>query len=342
MKPTTVLLIYGGESSEHDISILSAKNVYYSMNPQKHDVKLCFIDRNGKWWLMDDWKSNPEEHRVTQVAVLPGTSQIMILDSGTKIAIDVIFPVLHGKLGEDGTIQGLAEMMHVPVVGCGVEASAIGMNKDATKRLLAAQGIPVAPGITIGHKYDIEEVRRQIEELSPVGPWFVKPSRAGSSVGVTKVRNIDDLQGAIDAAKNHDDTVLIEVAITGRELEVAVLGTPPSHKVSGVGEIFPGNDFYDYEDKYSLDSKSRTNIDADLEQGFSELIRKYAADSYAALGCQGLARVDFLLSEDGTPYVNEINTLPGFTDISMFPKLWEAKGIDQTELVERLIELAVE
>ena len=250
--------------------------------------------------------------------------------------------MLHGKLGEDGTIQGLADMAHIPIVGCGVESSAICMDKHATKQLIEAHGIPVVPWVIVRRGDNEKSAVRQIKALDAHGPWFVKPSRAGSSVGVTKVTDANKLPAAIEAAHVHDDIALIEIAVIGRELEVAVLGNPPQHKASGVGEIIPGSDFYDYDDKYSPDSTSKVILDAKLPKALSKVIRQHACDAYEILGCKGLARVDFLLSDELIPYVNEINTLPGFTDISMYPKLWNQKGVSYEVLVDKLIELALE
>lgn len=335
-------MMFGGESSEHDVSLKSAKNVYAAIDKQKFEVFLGYIDRAGRWWLLDEWTDVPHEHHKTQLVVAPGTKTVVTIPENKSITIDVLFPVLHGKLGEDGTIQGLADMAHIPIVGCGVESSAICMDKHVTKQLIEAHGIPVVPWVIVRRGDNEKSAVRQIKALDARGPWFVKPSRAGSSVGVTKVTDVNELPAAIEAAHAHDDIALIEIAVIGRELEVAVLGNPPQHKASGVGEIIPGSDFYDYDDKYSPDSTSKVILDAKLPKALSKVIRQHACDTYEILGCKGLARVDFLLSDELIPYVNEINTLPGFTDISMYPKLWNQKGMSYEALVDRLIELALE
>jgi D-alanine-D-alanine ligase len=342
MKRLALLMVFGGESSEHDVSLSSAKNIYAATNKDKYDASLCYIDRDGRWWLQDGWRDNPDEHRTTQLVAAPGTKTFLTVPGSKILAIDVLFPVLHGKMGEDGTIQGLAAMLHVPIVGCGVEASALCMNKDATKRLADAEGIPVVPWITVRAGEDAKSIKKRTLALDKHGPWFVKPSRAGSSVGVSKVIDAEELAKATATALRHDTLVLIEVAVVGRELEVAVIGNPPHHKASGVGEIIPGSDFYDYDDKYSSDSASKTVLDAKLPKALSKVIRQHARDVYEALGCTGLARVDFLLSDDLVPYLNEINTLPGFTDISMYPKLWQERGVAQTELIDKLIAASLE
>ena len=339
MKRLTILMLFGGESSEHDVSLNSAKNIYTAIDKEKYHVLLGYIDRNGKWWLRDSWDDSSHK---TQLSLIPGCKLISTIPHTENITVDVIFPVLHGKMGEDGTVQGLAAVAHIPIVGCDVEASALCMNKDATKRLAEAAGIPVVPWVTLTRSDDETNIRRKVKSLDVVGPWFVKPARAGSSVGVSKVVTLDAMPAAVENALLHDDLVLIEVAVAGRELEVAVLGNPPAHKASGIGEIIPGSVFYDYDDKYSPDSSSTTRLDARLPKALERVIRQHAKDAYAALGCRGLARIDFLLSDELVPYLNEINTLPGFTDISMYPKLWQHKGMSQPDLVERLIELALE
>lgn len=335
-------MMFGGESSEHDVSISSAKNIILALDKAKYEPILCFIDRKGQWWLQEAWKDDGKFDTTIGLTVTPGRGNVTTVPGGDTITIDALFPVLHGKMGEDGTIQGLAQMMHVPIIGCNVESSALCMNKDATKRLTAAAGIPVVPWVVVQAGDDAKRFKRLARSVSTHGPWFVKPSRAGSSVGVSKVTDIDEIQAAVELALQQDNLVLIEMAVVGRELEVAVLGNPPLHKASGIGEIIPGSDFYDYDDKYAADSTSRTLLDANLPKALTKVIRQHALDTYQVLGCSGLARIDFLLSDELIPYMNEVNTMPGFTNISMYPKLWQQKGMSQTELIERLITLALE
>lgn len=341
MNRMTVLLLFGGESSEHDVSISSARNVYAAMDNSKYDIKIGYIDRQGKWWLLDNWQDNLAEHGGVQLAAVPGAQSFLTIPGDNVVPVDVIFPVLHGKNGEDGTVQGLADMSHIPIVGCGVEASALAMDKHATKRLLQAEAIAVVDWLSVSAA-DLEVSQEKVEAACGPAPWFVKPSRAGSSVGVSKVKSYDELATAVAKALEHDDLVLIEKSVEGRELEVAVLGNPPQHDASGVGEIIPGAEFYDYDDKYAADSNSNIVLNAELPPELAELIRQTAKKAYETIGCRGLARVDFLLGEDGTAYLNEINTLPGFTNISMYPKLWQQRGMRYPELVDRLIQLAVE
>ncbi len=340
MSKRTVLLAFGGESSEHEVSIASARNVYAALDDDKYDIRLCYIDKSGKWWLLDDWTETPQAHGGTQLLIAPGTGSLITMPGSQVLHPDVILPILHGKNGEDGTIQGLAALAHVPIVGCGIGASALCMHKHQTKQLLKSAGIPVVDWLMVTPA-TIEKAQVELHTLGD-GPWFVKPSRAGSSVGVSKVESPDGLRAALELALQHDDVALVERAITGRELEVAVLGNPPSHQASGVGEIIPGADFYDYDDKYSSASASRVVLQADLPEDTKERIRTLALAAYQELDCRGLARVDFLLSDDSTPYLNEVNTMPGFTNISMYPKLWQQTGLRYPQLVDRLIELAFE
>lgn len=339
MSKRTVLLAFGGESSEHEVSISSARNVYASLDDTKYDIRLCYIDKFGKWWLLDEWTDMPQRHGGTQILVAPGTGSFMTLPGNHVLHPDLILPILHGKNGEDGAIQGLAAMAHIPIVGCGIDASALCMHKHQTKQVLKATNIPVVDWLMVTAA-SIHEAHEKLQTLGS-GPWFVKPSRAGSSVGVSKVNQSEELQAALEKALSHDDVVLIEKAVHGRELEVAVLGNPPHHKASGVGEIIPGADFYDYDDKYSTTSASQIVLDAELSEDTRQRIRNLALKTYQELGCRGLARVDFLLDQDGTPYVNEVNTMPGFTNISMYPKLWQRTGMKYPQLIDHLIELAL-
>lgn len=339
MTRTTVLLLFGGESSEHDVSIMSARNVYAAMDGEKYQVKLCYIDRGGKWWLLDEWKDNLERHGGAQLLVAPGTGSFMTIPGNGVVHADVILPILHGKNGEDGTVQGLAQLAHVPIVGCDVTASAVCMDKALSKQILVANNIKTAKFLIHRKGGQLPEYTDAVTALGEV--MFVKPSRAGSSVGVSKVRNEAEFKRAITVALEHDSTVLIEEAIEGRELETAVLGNPPKHKVSGIGEIVTGADFYDYDDKYSDESTAQVLTNVDLPESVESVIRETSHKVYELLGCKGLARVDYLL-KGNTAYVLEINTLPGFTNISMYPKLWRAAGMHYPALIDELITNALQ
>ena len=339
MDRTRVLLLFGGESSEHDVSISSARNVYAAIDDEKYEVILGYIDRSGKWWLLETFDMNIDIHGGLQLLPVLGGTTFVTMPNNQVIAADVILPILHGRGGEDGSVQGLAQLLHIPIVGCDITASSIGMDKVASKEIAAVNGISVVPYV-VHRRY---EQQPDFDKLSMTlgSPLFVKPSRAGSSVGVSKAHSEEELAAALQLAHQHDQVALIEQSITARELEVAVLGTPPHHQVSGVGEIIPGADFYSYNDKYANDSKAVVAIPADVSEDVSVAIKSMANTMYQILGCSGLARIDFFLSDDGKIYFNEINTIPGFTNISMYPKLWRQEGIGYPQLIERLIDDAL-
>jgi D-alanine-D-alanine ligase len=339
MERTTVLLLFGGESSEHDVSIFSVRNVYAAMDDSKYNVLFGYIDRAGKWWLMDRIGSDINTHGAPQLAPVMGTGSFVTFPSSRVVKPDVILPILHGKNGEDGTVQGLAQLLHIPIVGCDMTSSAICMDKIATKEILSGFGMNVTP-------YEVHHEGDELPDFNHLSmklgvPMFVKPAKAGSSVGVSKVHSEAEFIKAIEEAHRHDKVALIERGIVGRELEVAVLGNPPNHQVSGIGEV-KAADFYSYDEKYAASSTTEIVIPADMPDATRERIRKTAGDAYKVLGCTGLTRVDFFLTEDDTLYINELNTIPGFTNISMYPKLWREEGISYSELIDKLIDLALE
>jgi D-alanine-D-alanine ligase len=340
MDRTTVLLLFGGESSEHEVSISSARNVYAAIDDSKYTVLLGYIDRQGKWWLLDSFGEQIVTHGAPQLMPALGAKSFVTMPESRIVKPDVILPILHGRNGEDGSVQGLAQLLHIPMVGCDITASALCMDKVATKQLLRASNISVVPY----EKHFMGDELPDFNKLSMKlgSPLFVKPARAGSSVGVSKVYSEDELEQALGEAHRHSNVVLIEAGITGHELEVAVLGNPPYHQASVVGEIEPDGDFYSYDAKYAASSRSKVTIPAQIEPEHAKAIRDIALKAYEILGCQGLSRVDFFLQDDGTIFVNEINTLPGFTNISMYPKLWREEGISYPELIERFISLALD
>ena len=232
-------------------------------------------------------------------------------------------------------MQGLAQLLHIPIVGCDVTASSIGMDKLASKEIVAINGVKIVPYVVNRADQPVPDFDMLAKTLGT--PLFVKPARAGSSVGVSKVHDADDLARALADAHRHDNVALIEQAIAARELEVAVLGTPPHHRVSGVGEVIPGAEIYSYDDKYSGDSKATVIVPAAIARDTTEQLKALASSVYQALGCSGLARIDFFLDSEGVIYFNEINTLPGFTDISMYPKLWQQEGVSYSQLIDMLI-----
>lgn len=335
-----VLLLFGGESSEHDVSVASAKNVTIAIDASKYDVTLTYIDEAGKWYLIENFNEYTEYVKVKQLLPRLGEKSFNVIGSNETVQVDVILAILHGKNGEDGSVQGLAQLLHVPIVGCDMTASSIGMDKLASKEIVSLKDIRVVPYEThrLGdNPLDFESIKTKLGL-----PLFVKPTRAGSSVGVSKVHDETEFAAAMNEAHRHDRVVLIEKAIKARELEIAVLGTPPEHRVSGVGEIIPGEEFYSYDDKYLNGSNAQAAIPADLPRETSEKLRNMASTVYESLGCSGLARVDFFMDESGEIYFNEINTLPGFTDISMYPKLWQQEGVTYAELIDLLIGDALE
>lgn len=336
MKQTTVLLLFGGESSEHDVSLSSARNVYDALNKQKYQVILCYIDRDGSWHLVseiNDTKSGEILHAQL------GTGSF-ITSSGREITPEVILPILHGKNGEDGSVQGLAQLMHLPIVGCDMTASVLAMDKTASKAVFIEAGLMALPYMVHRAYEPMPEYELVRETLGDI--VFVKPSRAGSSVGVSRVTSSAEFTEAIRLATQHDPLVLIEQAASSpREIEVAVLGNASDSVASVPGEIQPDREFYSYEAKYEDSSQSALIIPANLDSKMTEYVKQQAVIAYDSLHCEGMARVDFLLDGDDNLYINEINTIPGFTNISMYPKLWQESGISYSELIDRLIELAI-
>ena len=335
MQRTNVMLLFGGESSEHTVSIASARNVYAALDDTKFDVTLCFITKNGKWLLIDSFDQVADTAGLYQLMPILGSNSFMNMGDKSLIRPDVILPILHGENAEDGTIQGLAKLLHIPIVGCRVAASAICIDKVVTKQLLEYSGIKTVP-------YDIHiqgnpmpSFHHLSEKLGDV--LFIKPAKCGSSVGINKATNDDELSFALEEAHKYDSKVLIEQAINARELETGVLGSGNNAEVSCVGEITPDEEFYTFESKYSETSQSKVIIPANINDSLSAEIQAIALRAYKAIGCEGLSRIDFFLSDDGVLYLNEINTLPGFTNISMYPKLWREKGINYSNLIEALI-----
>lgn len=338
MQRLKLLLLFGGESPEHDVSISSTRNIYAALDDQKYDIMLGYIARDGKWWLVNDIDILAEHHHAQLVPVL-GTAQFTTEPLGKNIQPDVILPILHGANGEDGSVQGLGQLMHIPMVGCGVLSSAMCMDKDVTKRLLKAANLPIV-------EYAVHDSHQPLPDFAHLtlqlgNPLFIKPANLGSSVGVSKVTTKEEFVRALEIAQQHDSKILIEQAIQGRELECAVLGNHQP-EASVVGEVKADQDFYSYDAKYDPHSQTHIVIPAELPPDVSEKIRHIAVQAYQTLECRGLARVDFFLTEDNQLYINEINTLPGFTNISMYPKLWRASGLNYPALIDRLIELAIE
>ncbi|MBV9519526.1 MAG: D-alanine--D-alanine ligase [Hyphomicrobiales bacterium] len=351
MEPTLrVGLLFGGRSAEHDVSLLSAGNVFRALDPERYEVVPIAITRGGAWLLCTlaggEFPTSVPD-RGPRVALVPGGGGRLIGvpdDSGPaelSLAIDVLFPVLHGPFGEDGTVQGAAELAGVPYVGSGVLGSAAAMDKDAAKRLMRERGLPIPSfqSFALGENPSFEEVTAKLGR-----PVFVKPARLGSSVGVGKAGTAEEFAAAVAEAFRHDRKILVEEYVRGREIECGVLEEEDgSLLVSLPGEIVPTNrhSFYSYEAKYLDEDGAEIKVPADLPERVRRAVRELSADAFRALACEGMARIDFFLQEDGELLLNEVNTLPGFTKISMYPKVLEASGVSYPELVDRLIRHAL-
>lgn len=333
MTKTRVGIFFGGKSAEHEVSIQSAKNVLEAMDSTKYEPVLVGIDKSGNWHKVEADALFADQ----SAGVIEGAQSIDRFSNAVFNQIDVALPVMHGPMGEDGTIQGLFELVGLPYVGPGVLASAAGMDKDVMKRLLRDADIQIAPYTVLQSDQSYDE-SSLIEEFGPV--VFVKPGNMGSSIGVSQAKTEQELAAAIKTAFLYDTKILIERAIDGDEIECAVLGNEEP-EVSVVGRIVPKTDaFYSYGAKYVDDNGAQLEIPAGISADAAEKARSIALRVYQTIGCQGLARVDMFLTPAGNIVVNEINTLPGFTKISMYPKLWEASGVPYSELVAKLIELA--
>lgn len=349
-------LVFGGRSGEHEVSLRSTRSVLEALDRQKFEPVLIGIDLGGRWHLLSDEQfdrltAGPGLPRLesgdAEIALAPVPSRGELLAIGASQrrlpALDVVFPVLHGPLGEDGTIQGLLELADVPYVGAGVLGSALGMDKDVQKRLLRQAGLPVVDHVAIRCRewqQAATAVRAGLEALPY--PLFVKPANLGSSVGVSKVHDATELGPAIDAAFAYDDKIVVEKGVDAREIECSVLGNEEP-EVSVPGEICPGDEFYSYDAKYVNEHGATFIIPAPLPADVTAEIRRMAAAAFLAIECEGMARVDFFIERgSGEVLINELNTIPGFTSISQYPRLWEATGLSYRGLLERLIDLAFE
>jgi D-alanine-D-alanine ligase len=355
MEKLRVGLLFGGRSVEHDVSIVSARSIMAALDQSRYEVSLLAIDPEGRWHLAtaETALTAVEDGECVFLPATPGPMTLVAADRSSSSAVgplgeaarvDVIFPIIHGRGGEDGALQGLLELAEVPYVGSGVLSSAVQMDKDIAKRLLSAAGLPVTPWIAFsGFEFDRSGLPAAAERVdAELGlPVFVKPANSGSSIGIARAESIPELVAALADARRYDRKVIVEAAIDAREIEVAVLGNDVP-EASIPGEIRATQAFYDYDAKY-LDEATELIIPAELDARQSEAIRKTAIRAYQTLEAEGMARVDFLMDrESGQFYVNELNSLPGFTDGSMYPKLWEATGLPYTALLDRLIELALE
>lgn len=349
----SVAVIFGGKSAEHEISLLSAKNIVNSLSPDKYDVTLIGINPKGQWKYLQDAGTLLNSGKLTQlsedqkntvdVVNRPGYGKTALVVDGQEKKIDVVFPILHGPYGEDGTIQGLLKLLDLPYVGPDIMASSVGMDKEVMKRLLRDAGIAVSNWISFRsherQKFSYEEVQKRLGDVV-----FVKPANMGSSIGVHKVTNESQYKAAIEDAFLYDNKIVVEEQIHGREIECAVLGNVENPRASIPGEVVVRSQdgFYSYDAKYVDDQGAEIKIPADLSQDLVSQVQKISIQTFLALGCEGLSRVDMFVTEDKKIFINEINTIPGFTNISMYPKMWEASGISNQELVDQLIQLALQ
>jgi D-alanine-D-alanine ligase len=359
-KKINVGILFGGKSAEHEVSLQSAKNVFEAINREKYHPILIGIDKTGRWLLNDESKflldsGDPRRIRLNQegenVALIPESGGVLSLLRGNTGVnsndnkIDVIFPILHGPFGEDGTVQGLLKLADLPFVGAGVLGSAVGMDKDVMKRLLRDGGIPIGAFLSLQAHEAVPDYALIVKKLGC--PFFIKPANMGSSVGVSKVHSEDEYRAAVQDAFIYDRKIILEEFIKGREIECAVLGNEDP-KASVPGEVIASHEFYSYDAKYLDENGAALEIPAKLPPETVREIQELAIRTFKTLSCEGPGRVDFFLRETGTVtggkpqvLVNEINTMPGFTKISMYPKLWGASGISYTDLIDALIELAI-
>lgn len=353
---THVIVIFGGESAEHDVSCVTAAHVLRALDPERYDVTTVAISRSGEWMLAEGAMAALARGRDALPERLEASGRASslgeVMTNATRtaeggVARTVVLPLLHGPMGEDGTVQGMLDLAHVAYVGAGVLGSAVSMDKTTTKRVLSAEGI-AQPNFVALREDDVVGGRAIATAVARLGlPLFVKPANMGSSVGVTKAKSLDEAVAAARAALTYDEWVLLEEAITGREIEVAVLGNREP-RASVAGEIVPGREFYDYEDKYIGDG-AKLLVPAPLSESQAHAVRDMALRVFRAVRAEGMARVDFFLEErradggSGRGFLcNEINTIPGFTPISMYPKLWQASGLTYPALLDELIALALE
>lgn len=354
MNKPKLLILFGGRSAEHEVSLMSAKNIFEAADKNKYDIVLVGISKTGEWYKTSvdhfyKYAENPKNVELGESdtrAVLLNRGDdcelVLIEDHHTREKVDVVFPIIHGTNGEDGTLQGLLKLACVPFVGPSVLGSAVGMDKDVMKRLLECDNIPVVKYLVFQKKENNQLPKIDYEKAREFlgNTVFVKPANAGSSVGINKAKNKIEFETAVAEAFKYDSKILVEEAISGREIECAVMGNE-NPLASKPGELTPDEDFYSYESKYSKNSQTKIEIPAKVSNDQIIKIQQLAIKTFKTLACEGMARVDFFLKDNGEILVNEINTIPGFTNNSMYPKMWEASGVSQTELVNQLINFAI-
>jgi D-alanine-D-alanine ligase len=336
-----VMLLFGGRSAEHDVSRATAVAVAAALDPQRYEVMPVGITTDGRWLLAGEARELLESSRDALPAAFAVEGEVVPVPTASTRAsldVDVVIPLLHGPYGEDGTVQGLLELAGLPYVGSGVVGSAVGMDKIMMKRALRAEGLPVAASLEFRDGHDVEAFCTDAEATFGY-PCFIKPSNMGSSVGVSKAHDRAELRAGISLAVEYDEWVLVEEDVRGREIEVAILGDDPP-EASLPGEVVPGAEFYDYADKYE-DGRAKLLAPAPLDDSQTDEVRALAIEAFEACRCEAMARVDFFLSDERGFVVNELNTIPGFTPISMYPRLWEVTGVPYPVLLDRLIDLAL-
>ena len=349
-KKTNVAILFGGKSAEHEVSLQSAKNVFEAIDREKYNLIFIGIDKKGRWLLNDGSKillnsENPKLIKLNKksdpIALVPQSSGKIssLTNDKNNLKIDVVFPILHGPFGEDGTVQGLLKLANVAFVGASVLGSAVGMDKDVMKRLLRDAGVPIGKFKTIKIEDPDPDFKDIKKELGL--PFFIKPANMGSSVGISKIHNKTEYLEKFKYAFKFDTKILLEEYIKGREIECSVLGNE-NPIASLPGEVISNHEFYSYDAKYIDENGAVLEVPANIHPMKIKEIQNLAVKTFKTLECEGMGRVDFFLKENGDIFVNEINTIPGFTKISMYPKLWGASGISYTELIDRLIQLAIE
>ncbi|OJI08973.1 MAG: D-alanine--D-alanine ligase [Candidatus Vogelbacteria bacterium CG10_big_fil_rev_8_21_14_0_10_49_38] len=347
-KKIHVAVLFGGKSAEHEVSVRSAQSIISVLDKSKYDVTLVGIDKEGAWlpFSKTELLSSKKvllgkQKNETSKALTPYGGEGFLVENEKRLGkVDVVFPILHGTFGEDGTIQGLFKIANVPFVGAGVLGSAVGMDKDVAKRLLRDAGLPTA-NFLVYKKHELKNIVFEKIKRKLGVPFFVKPANLGSSVGISKVHNKSEFSTAINSAFLYDNKILIEEYVKGKEIECSVLGNEKPI-VSVCGEIVPSHEFYSYEAKYLDENGAMLSIPASISKQTSKKVQELALKAFKVLCCEGMARIDFFVTEDKKIFINEINTIPGFTSISMYPKLWEASGISYAKLVDMLISLAIE
>jgi len=345
-KKIKLAIIFGGRSAEHEVSVISARNILKAIDKKKYIITLVGIDKKGNWLsfnqrelLKEDGEMFAKKDLNNLVIPFSKDGKFYLQIGNKNKNIEVVFPVLHGPFGEDGTIQGLFKLYNVPFVGPGVLGSSVAMDKDVAKKLFKEAGLPIGKFVSFNSSDKNKIVFSEIKNILGL-PFFIKPANLGSSVGISKVKDEKEFKKALKLAFDHDK-IVIEEFIDGKEIECAVLGNE-NPQASTVGEIIPTHDFYSYEAKYLDEDGAKMKIPADISKDLIKEFQKLSIKAFQTLNCEGISRVDFFLTEDNKIYINEINTIPGFTSISMYPKLWEASGLSYTKLIDKAIKLAMD